>query len=584
MDMQDKLIVFHKFSKETKQYDIEKIKSGDIIFKFNEYEPISIKIVSEKYEIFIECVNYRMDNEYFIADNNLLKLENGKSYDISDNNINEDLSYIPAKYCVYIQENNDEKIAFFEVTKNKNLSEEGLDNIVEKLNKFINGLSIDFFKSKKINNIIYEGDISDYAIFELLSVNKNKIIMHTNNIISKFIRNIQSEYVRGKVEKKQNQYTIKRNCIAKYNNNIYNIKKSISNNNIENTLLKMYLKKIRKLIEDIDLNVQRIQIENSIKLDNVKIRINSNYETIKNSRLSVFDKNFIKNENKSLIQERKYYDEWKKKLEDWNSSYKVSKNYITKLMNTEELVNVTAYPEAMYSVSFELNKDYAFFKKLYIELVKKYDNKHKKNEQSLFNDKKTFSLFELYGFILIQNILKELGFTYIEQEKNVFSFYSNSEFIYIKDNIKIKVQYDHFCHSYFNENAVVGEIVSVNSKNCKPDYIISIYDIDDNLKKALIIEMKYRYLRYLCDKKGRTETDNTLDDYWQLGVKIKEHPNYKSSVISDVMVVYPEMEEKCFLHNSGYYIGINSDSDFDKSLGYNMLKERIMKQINTCIL
>lgn len=584
MDMQDKLIVFHKFSKETKQYDIEKIKSGDIIFKFNEYEPISIKIVSEKYEIFIECVNYRMDNEYFIADNNLLKLENGKSYDISDNNINEDLSYIPAKYCVYIQENNDEKIAFFEVTKNKNLSEEGLDNIVEKLNKFINGLSIDFFKSKKINNIIYEGDISDYAIFELLSVNKNKIIMHTNNIISKFIRNIQSEYVRGKVEKKQNQYTIKRNCIAKYNNNIYNIKKSISNNNIENTLLKMYLKKIRKLIEDIDLNVQRIQIENSIKLDNVKIRINSNYETIKNSRLSVFDKNFIKNENKSLIQERKYYDEWKKKLEDWNSSYKVSKNYITKLMNTEELVNVTAYPEAMYSVSFELNKDYAFFKKLYIELVKKYDNKHKKNEQSLFNDKKTFSLFELYGFILIQNILKELGFTYIEQEKNVFSFYSNSEFIYIKDNIKIKVQYDHFCHSYFNENAVVGEIVSVNSKNCKPDYIISIYDIDDNLKKALIVEMKYRYLRYLCDKKGRTETDNTLDDYWQLGVKIKEHPNYKSSVISDVMVVYPEMEEKCFLHNSGYYIGINSDSDFDKSLGYNMLKERIMKQINTCIL
>lgn len=482
--MQDKLIVFHKFSKETKQYDIEKIKSGDIIFKFNEYEPISIKIVSEKYEIFIECVNYRMDNEYFIADNNLLKLENGKSYDISDNNINEDLSYIPAKYCVYIQENNDEKIAFFEVTKNKNLSEEGLDNIVEKLNKFINGLSIDFFKSKKINNIIYEGDISDYAIFELLSVNKNKIIMHTNNIISKFIRNIQSEYVRGKVEKKQNQYTIKRNCIAKYNNNIYNIKKSISNNNIENTLLKMYLKKIRKLIEDIDLNVQRIQIENSIKLDNVKIRINSNYETIKNSRLSVFDKNFIKNENKSLIQERKYYDEWKKKLEDWNSSYKVSKNYITKLMNTEELVNVTAYPEAMYSVSFELNKDYAFFKKLYIELVKKYDNKHKKNEQSLFNDKKTFSLFELYGFILIQNILKELGFTYIEQEKNVFSFYSNSEFIYIKDNIKIKVQYDHFCHSYFNENAVVGEIVSVNSKNCKPDYIISIYDIDDNFKKG----------------------------------------------------------------------------------------------------
>ena len=98
MDMQDKLIIFHRFSGRKDEIILDKIKYEEIVFDFNEYEPISIKLESTKYEILIECVNYRCDGNYFIADNNILKLENEKVYDISANNAEEDLSYIPARY------------------------------------------------------------------------------------------------------------------------------------------------------------------------------------------------------------------------------------------------------------------------------------------------------------------------------------------------------------------------------------------------------------------------------------------------------------------------------------------------------
>lgn len=583
MDMQDKLIIFHRFSGRKDEIILDKIKYEEIVFDFNEYEPISIKLESTKYEILIECVNYRCDGNYFIADNNILKLENEKVYDISANNAEEDLSYIPARYCLFIRNGNNERLTFFEVTRNRNLTENGLENIIEKLNTFINGLSIDFFRSKKINNIIYEGDTSEYTIFEILSINKSKIIMHVNNIISQFIQNIKNEYAQEWFEKKQNQYTLRKNSMKKIEYKNYNLKKSICNNSIENTLLKMYLIKIKKIIENTNFNVKKIREENSIKSYNIKKKLNENYNNLKNNRLSLFDKNFIQNENKSLVQERKYYDEWQKKLDTWHDSYKASKSYINKLINTEELKIVNDLPKTLYSISFEMNSDYVFFKKLYIELVKQYNNKHKKNAKSLFNDKKTFALFELYGFILIQNILKELGFKYIESEKDVFSFHSDSEFIYVNQNITVKVQYDHFCNSYYNKSAKIGDIISANSANCKPDYIISIYDENDNLKKAVIVEMKYRYLKYLRDRNGRSETGKTLDDYRQLAIKIEEYPYYKN-IIGDVMIIYPEVKEQCFIHNSSYYIGINSELDFDKSISYKTLKERIQKQISDAFL
>ena len=83
-----------------------------------------------------------------------------------------------------------------------------------------------------------EGDTSEYTIFEILSINKSKIIMHVNNIISQFIQNIKNEYAQEWFEKKQNQYTLRKNSMKKIEYKNYNLKKSICNNSIENTLLK----------------------------------------------------------------------------------------------------------------------------------------------------------------------------------------------------------------------------------------------------------------------------------------------------------------------------------------------------------
>lgn len=46
MDMQDKLIINYSFRHYEKEIDLQHIKNGEILFTFNEYEPIEITLFS----------------------------------------------------------------------------------------------------------------------------------------------------------------------------------------------------------------------------------------------------------------------------------------------------------------------------------------------------------------------------------------------------------------------------------------------------------------------------------------------------------------------------------------------------------
>lgn len=57
MDMQDKLIINYSFRHYEKEIDLQHIKNGEILFTFNEYEPIEITLFSEKILVEIECLS-----------------------------------------------------------------------------------------------------------------------------------------------------------------------------------------------------------------------------------------------------------------------------------------------------------------------------------------------------------------------------------------------------------------------------------------------------------------------------------------------------------------------------------------------
>lgn len=584
MDMQDKLIINYSFRHYEKEIDLQHIKNGEILFTFNEYEPIEITLFSEKILVEIECLSYRKDKETIFCEDNVLKMTSGESYFISSSDNKEEIGYIPSKYQINFQINGTNINCLFEVRYNNELQEEGMDNIIEMINNYINGLSIDFFRNSPINNIRSTEVMSKYYMYEILKKYEKRIPFACDSILSNLRSNIEITYKNEKIEKKQNYVTIKKNILNKNKTSYYNVKKSITFNNEGNILLKKYLLEIIKILNrnylylDYELNekyAKRKELEQEINIER--------YRYVENAK-SISSKNFIQNHIKSLKSQNENNDQWILKLLSWKKSYEKVKYHLNHLLQSSELIDINiANNQILFSNIFYTNTNYHFFKEMYDTLNLRLSSKRKFNNSELFTDKKSYTLFEIYGFILLQNILKELGFYLINDLKtDVFSFDSDTIMHYTDGNLFVDIYYDHFCNRY--DASDDNEVVSINSKNCKPDYIIVFFDKDHNFKDMVIVEMKYRRLVYMAPSINQTtETDTTIDDYSQLVYcvskkdTILKRPPGAGAV---VVILYPSIDEKIFKRNLGEFIGINAQLNFEDSSAYNRIKDIIFSKIN----
>lgn len=105
------------------------------------------------------------------------------------------------------------------------------------------------------------------------------------------------------------------------------------------------------------------------------------------------------------------------------------------------------------------------------------------------------------------------------------------------------------------------------------------YNEESELQSSVIIEMKYRNLRYLVEKNsGTSETDSTIDDYSQLKYKDKIEKRL-FNVIDEVVLLFPRINEKNFRRGTGLFIGINIDKEFDESESYLKIKDIIERNV-----
>lgn len=571
--MQDKLIINHTFSQLIDEIDLNNICEGNVLFSFNEYEPILVMLVSNDFKVEIECYSYYLEGKYKQCQNNSLLLLPNKKYIIS-NSATDDVSYIPSKYQILIRKNDHYKNAFFEVKYNTQVRENELNFVIDKLNSFLDGLSIDFFRQNPINNIESLSNDSNYYLYELLYSYEKKLTLCCENILSNLRNSIYSVYSKEKIEKKQNAHSVylnNRNVDKRY---CYNVTKTPSNINIENILLKKYLLKIERILNDYNLDLDDLISSKTVKIKKLTNSINEKTELLKSTKQSMANKNKIKS---NIISINSIIDDcknWVAKFSRWKDSYNKCLNAIKKVLLSDEFINVEINNQIEYSPVFYTDYNYKFFYDFYRKITNLKGNKHCKNEVNLFSDRRSYSIFEIYGFVILQNILKELGFVMCEGINNIFNFESDCEFKFENsDGKKIRLLYDHHCVRYNDSKG--DEIVNVNSVNCKPDYILMFYDECDKLQHSLIIEMKYRNLRYLIESAlGTTETDSTIDDYGQLKYK---DLNYERLVnaIDDVILLFPRIQEKNFRRGTGLFVGININKDFDDSDSYIKIKNII---------
>lgn len=572
MAMQDKLIISYllRESNETLEIDLNDLKNDDILFEFNETETVSIMLESEIFDVSIECLSCIVDGRYKSVDDNFLKLQPNVTYVISKND-SYDVNYRPSLYHISINDSIKEYDCLFKVETNKQVSSDGLNNIIERINGFISGLTIDFFKNQRINKIFLPNGTSDFEIFEILAKNQSRLSMVCDKIISDLQMNIKGVVQPGFYNQKQNLASIRKN-VKSTGEKQYNYKKVLSPENVNNIILKKYLIKIMNLIEKckVDLDYIVDNKKNSVSL--IHDKIGSELINLQKNN-SNFNRIIIENHIKSLESEKEELRKLIDKLEKWNTSYCNAVFSIKKLLNSKEIKNIDVNNQVFYSSDYNMNYNYKYIADFYNSLNAGIGNKKGKNKE-LFSNKKSYALFEVYGFILIQNILKEIGYDFKNSDNSVFDFMSGSEFLFEKESRTVKVKYDYYCEKF--NRTQFDSIVNINSKNCKPDYIICFYN-NNKLVNVVIVEMKYRNLKYLIDYDGgSTEVDTTLDDYYQLGYSYDLNTRFPEHLVRNVLLIYPSKDEICFERNLSNYIGINPELDFDKSEAYEKIKECLL--------
>ena len=106
---------------------------------------------------------------------------------------------------------------------NKEVNDDGMSSVIDLINDFISGLSVDFFKSNSINSIYSIDKSNEFYIYKILEKNRKIFLYNVNKLINSFNNKIITQYTKEKFEKRQNYTTIKKNNLNS-NQNYYNHK------------------------------------------------------------------------------------------------------------------------------------------------------------------------------------------------------------------------------------------------------------------------------------------------------------------------------------------------------------------------
>ena len=566
MATQDKLVIKYPDNDGIKVIDLDEVNDGDVLFDFNEFGSCAL-INQSNVKIELDCISCLGDKQYIECKNNILILKPYVEYEISDNDERSDISYLPGRYLITLNNGDRIKHCYFDVTYNKEMPIEGMDNIIKLIDEFVSGLSTDVLR----DNALALKDLSvtnEYYVHEYLLKNEKKIVYALNNVLSMLQTTIVTDYKLEDYAKKQNAKSIRMNMLRTNDNKYFNVIKKPSANTIENIILKKEL-----LVIDKDLRLEYAKL-NDIKNNKLAIKHELEVEISdleKAAKIQVENsiKKSINSHYKSLRARLNDSNKWLIKINLWMLAYLKVLKTISLVTRTNEFNSIDIQNNILVNTNSS-NPNYRYLNEIYNKIHLRRDNQANKSNSST---KRSFELFEIYGFILIHNVLKDLGFSQQNNlDINVFDFESNLVFEYATDNYYVKLRYDYYCDYYFNQ--AKGNPVCINSHNQQPDYIIEIYDQDHKFINMMIVEMKYRRLSRLIDKNIITKTDLTINDYHQLAF-LDEGEGYNFKYPKYVSVIYPSLEESCFEHYLANYVGINASLAFDESKAYQRLKELI---------
>lgn len=208
---------------------------------------------------------------------------------------------------------------------------------------------------------------------------------------------------------------------------------------------------------------------------------------------------------------------------------------------------------------------------------------YRKMENKLFASKSTPKLFETFAFIMLIQVLNDLHFKLDDT-----SLAHDLHYLFSNESVTTLVKGNLCCDIYYDRELKRSHMVkdqssycTINSRHNCPDFILSFHYQNEVPLFALVVEVKWRSKEKIYSEIDDTDVVVTLKDYLQLGYKDLAEMKLYRSIISQVIVLYPNVEEEIDVLGEQELVGLGilPSDDMKTSFAYKMLSKLFVKQI-----
>lgn len=556
-------------------------KDSDILFEISEYKEalFSYNCINKNSYIIIDTF---LENQKKVVSNEEIYLNR------SLNNIKEHVSLPAGKYSV-IYFDGEKQFDFKYLVKPSAITEEDLENIKSLLETFSQGITEDVLAIKRLGYEFKSLDINEFLKLNNLLNETNRLKKNLDNILINPISELQKEYYKQnyirKIDTKICNYLCKNgiNIYQEKRNNIFLNKKVIEKKDIsENIWLIQTLKKIKVFFNSflIKFKIEAQKIKKQISITNSdKNKLEAKIKKLSKVNIGSLNLRLEKNKLISL----------KANIKDLSKNSEIVNLYIQKIVLflniIDNFIKEFNIKESTHKKNISLkilnNPNYSYINTLKIKNFNK--NLKFKNNEYIFQNRQTFELYEYFCFLMIIDILKKFDFKlnlnniFIDGLKNIIA--SNETYILEnKNGYYIKLAYDKEIEPIINGVGFRG-----NSTHNKPDFLLSLYDKNNNLIKCIIIEIKCCLSKYLYNEKFQTEQYEQITSYTYYQYHF--HNKIDRNIIKKVIVLYPT-QKKLIPENISEletFIDIKPSLNLEESNGYFNLKLELYNFLSTYI-
>lgn len=563
---------------------------GNNCFEFNEYQKITIELISDKLGDYLEIESYEKEE--------MVKVNVGDEHQLSPGG-DSDIGLVPGKYQFKLYTNGVIYHGMYNVTP-CNINNEDLMNMKEFMEKVCEGITYNLYLERngyEKNDL----DISSLNLesYKFLKNNYKQIINSLNSILKNPITSVKSEYKLSKHSKRMDNKSLRWKCKQSgkqdFKSELFNEKRIIiTNDNNENKIVKHIIERLWILTnvfeQQYKIYFQNINLK-SEELSNRSKELRNELDRIKILGNVKRRKGELKRDIEGLNHDLEEYQEKIKKVKKEIYDISLINISIRRYLDDTWFNNICVKNIKFKATTKLVNRyDYNYLYNIYLNIFK--GKSDKKFKQTLSN-KKTSLLYELYIFIIAKNIFEEMGFKWtkgwLKSQREMYTCdLESGEFIILeRDDCKIEIIYDRFINRVRDiKGKNISEVVS-NRERRRPDILINLY-IDNRFVKSSVIEVKYRKKGYIYNRNVETDVMNQLIAYREFDYYNANSKNNKVSmqrVVEKIIAVFPSDKENDYYVDETYYfqfIPIKPQPNDMKPLGYGYLYNQLSEFISCC--